>query len=69
MYNMLSLLRAVLANHVLIIISELGSKVSKIVTTKTCHHCFSSDKREHTSLIYGGNELHFCTIMQFYFVF
>ncbi len=82
-----------LANHVLISIFELGSKISKIattetfggvlvvmslvywvlshkivttetVTTKTCHHRFGSDKREHIILIFGGNKQHFSIVMQ-----
>ncbi len=31
--------------------------------TETCHHCFGSDKREHIILIFGGNKLHFSTVM------
>ncbi len=38
----------------------------RIVTTKTCHHCFGSDKKEHIILIFGGNKLNFSTVMQFF---
>lgn len=62
------LFRTVLANHVLISIFELGSKLSKIVTTETvttetCHLCFGSDKREYIILIFGGNKQNVSTVM------
>ncbi len=51
-------------------IFELGSKESNIFinvtsTTKTCHHCICSDKREHIILIFEGNKQYFSTVMHF----
>ncbi len=39
----------------------------RIVTTKTCHHCFGSDK--HIILIFGGNKQNFGTVMQLFSIF